>query len=505
MDVKALTDELLELAIAFHSGAATDDQRARLERLLLDEPKARSLYLSISDGSVTLCDLAAGGSTNDDGSGDDDSGKESTRNVSAASQVLNLAGRIHQRIWALYAIAAVLLLSAVAAWIVMDSGSDQNYVAEKLAESSFARVLNVSDVVWKEGSHTYQEWDRLSENDELQILQGRLELLYDNGVQCLIQGPADLQFASQSRVDARSGKLVARVSPDAIGFEISTPHANLIDQGTAFGVTVDEEKQTDVIVYEGEVDLGLANAEPSKRPRLAAGDAIRIDRNGGFGRIVSVAGDMFLSLPASRNPSSSKGGLIAEVRDNLTTSQTNKCYRVIDQGFREECQAFVDRPHQWNGVDASGIPPFLAGCDYVMTFNDDKSSTDIQVSVLLTRPARLYVLIDNRVERFPEWLTKAFTDTGWDVGVDEGYVDYDTPKQIKVGPGKGIDNTCSVWSRDILTSGPVSLGAPRDPEVEPKPWQGKEQKFGLLMYGIVAAELPAEAEGRATPVTESTL
>ena len=61
---------------------------------------------------------------------------------------------------------------------------------------------------------------------------------------------------------------------------------------------------------------------------------------------------------------------------------------------------------------------FLVGGDYVMTFNEDKTVTELELTVELAQPANLYILIDNRVPP-PEWLTRDFIDTNADVGLDE--------------------------------------------------------------------------------------
>jgi hypothetical protein len=477
MDRNALTRELIELATAYHTGAATDDERARLERLLEDNAEARAIYLRIADDTVTLNDVRLGGPLSCTAA--EAGGAACT--ISLAPTAANRRRRWLRPLW----VAAASLAVAAGAWLAYRSTSRGIGIDEAGGPSgeSFARVLNISNVDWAEGSPVYGEWDRLGPQDALKINRGRIEVLYDNGVQFLVQGPADLTFISEERVAATSGQLVARVSPEAIGFKITTPHAVVIDRGTSFGVTIEPERQTDVVVYEGMVDLALGESASRQGPRLAAGEALRIGRDGRIGRISSVASDLFLPPPSLGDFASLKGRLISAVSDNLQSSQTAKYYRVIGQGFREDCQAFVDRHHQWNGVDDRGIPPFLENCDYVMTFNDDKVNAELRIAVTLARPGRLYVLVDNRVPQ-PGWLADGFVDTGWDIGIDEGYDDVPTVKTA-VGPGRSIENTCSVWARDVPRPSTVMLGPLRDVAVQSAP-RAVEQ----LMYGIVASELP---------------
>lgn len=495
MDRQALTTELLHLATACHTGVATDDQRARLERLLEDDADARAIYLRIADDTVTLNDIHA------------------ARTVGAVHQTGGeeaagpLSGPQHARMITLrrLAIAAAAGLLIVAGGLVIRRAADRlapmqetvaavDEVDGKPAKTSFARILSLANVDWAEDAPAYHEWDRISEGDALRFDAGCIEILYDNGVQFVIQGPADCVFTCEKKLTARAGKLVARVSPEAIGFKIVTPHTAVIDRGTSFGLTIDPDHQTDVVVYEGKVDLAIGEATSSAARSLEAGEALRIASDGSWGRIASVASDAFLPPP---QPGDTTGNgvsqLIRSVSDNLKSSQTAKYYRVVAGGFREDCRAYVDRRHQWNGIDARGIPPFLQRADYVMTFNDDKVNVDLRIAVTLAQPVRLYILFDDRAEP-PRWLSDLFTDTGWDVGVDEGYDDVPTVKTA-VGAGKSIEQTVSVWVRDIRTPSTILLGALREEKTDAPP-----RDVENLMYGILATPLPA-----APPIEEAAL
>jgi hypothetical protein len=178
--------------------------------------------------------------------------------------------------------------------------------------------------------------------------------------------------------------------------------------------------------------------------------------------------------------------VIVSVTDNLKSSDTAKYYRVVARGFREDCQAYVDRQHQWNGLDDRGIPPFLSRGDYVMTFNDDKTQHNLRIAVELAQPSRLYLLIDDRAE-LPSWLTGEFTDTGWDVGFDEGFADVEAV-ETAVGAGRSIDQVFSVWSQDVTTASTVLLGSLQQEETASPP-----REVLRAMYGIVATPLAGEA------------
>jgi hypothetical protein len=124
------------------------------------------------------------------------------------------------------------------------------------------------------------------------------------------------------------------------------------------------------------------------------------------------------------------------------------------------------------------------GGDYVMTFNDDKILTEIEIAVSLGQPASLYVIVDDRAPR-PKWLTRDFVDTNWDIGSDEGYDDHVIDNGV--GPGESIEHVCSVWRRDVSVPSTVVLGGLTDekPEKPPEP----TTRIGRSMYGIVATPL----------------
>ena len=94
-----------------------------------------------------------------------------------------------------------------------------------------------------------------------------------------------------------------------------------------------------------------------------------------------------------------------------------------------------------------------------MPFNDDKFSKDLQVTVELARQATLYVFFDNR-EETPRWLSDGFTDTGIDIGLDE-VSKPGGPLRLGRGPEASIDNTFSIWKRDVVRGESIVLGALR--------------------------------------------
>lgn len=502
MDDGELINEVLELTLAYQRGDASAEERARLERLLLDNPEAVQWYLRVVDDSLTLRTTASAHDSQPPKatlSGEFDDSTASACEIllrdvvlsdveakSLFSTVQDSWRRVSaltwnsKTTWAAPATAAALLL-AVSGWLWW-SAPRQIARNVPLTADQAARVVNVSNVKWSSGAKVYDEWSFLAPGESLKFERGLVNLFLDNGAEVLIEGPADVDYVSLEKVFARKGKLAARVSPGAAGFSIETPHANVIDRGTSFGLSVDEGNRTDVVVYEGKVDLDVMGNNAPPRRRLERGEALSVNREGILSRITTVESTKFLEPPQVRMTGGAAAPVITAVSDNVRSLETAKYYRVIPGGFHEDCRAYVDRLHEWNGVDDRGLPPFLVGGDYVMTFNDDKVTTEIEIAVTVGQPAALYVLVDDRVSP-PDWLLRDFVDTRWDVGSDDGW---GVGEEIEtgLGPGVSVERGCSVWRRNVEHPSTVILGAlTQEKSLEPA------EKIPRSMYGIVAIPL----------------
>ncbi len=329
----------------------------------------------------------------------------------------------------------------------------------------------------------------------LQLSDGIAEISLSSGVVVVMRGPAAVELVSPMRVRADHGVVRARVGEDARGFVIATPTTEVVDLGTEFGVDVSEDSgETDVVVFDGAVDLqyvGLTGrAERSPRrggdraangreelKRLKSGEALHVDRRGDFHRIVSIRSEDFPDHAGRNFLVGTRQQVIRGISDNIRDADTSAYYQIVSGGLREDARAYVDRYHEWNGIDEEGIPAELAGADYVMTFNTDKWQSNIEITVELACPAKLFVFFDERLPA-PEWLVERFTNTGLRIGVDEGFKRPNYRVETLLGPGKSIDTRYSVWRLDVPQPGSVALGA------LPK------QELSASMYGIAAMPLP---------------
>jgi hypothetical protein len=265
------------------------------------------------------------------------------------------------------------------------------------------------------------------------------------------------------------------------GFVIETPDGEVTDLGTEFALNVSQGSDSSLIVHEGKVDLRVGSARQLNGPeRLVGGEAVSFNATGDMRRLMSVvASDSDATEEQVEQNGAIDSPLILSVSDNLPTSDTKGYYQIVPRGLREDALSNVDGRHEWNGVDATGIPAYLVNADYVKTFANPKSKMlrKTNVSVMISRPAKLYVFWCDERESPHEWLLRDFQPTGDQIGLDaEWQPKSNGDQRLCKGPGKSIDMKFSIWVREVTAPGTVVLGTGVDPS-----------KSGT--YNIAAVEL----------------
>jgi hypothetical protein len=262
---------------------------------------------------------------------------------------------------------------------------------------------------------------------------------------------------------------------------VETPYGEVTDLGTEFGLDVSETGKAGLVVFEGAVDLRMAQIAPeAEAMRLVGGDGVTFGEGGEFDRIMSiVTGNSATFQPADESPAGDAKPLSAAISDNLRASDTKRFYEIVRGGFGEDARAYVDRKYEWNGIDENGIPEFLLGADYVLPFNDDKGKR-LEITLTIARPSTIYIMYDDRGPP-PKWLRNNFVDTGYDVGMDEdeGPIANRRPEMsIDRGPGKSIDRVFSIWKCEVTAPRKIVLGS------------SGGTRGARSMYGIAFVPLP---------------
>jgi len=497
--------ELLRLASAWCDDAITDAELAKLQAILSADPQARLQFISymgvhggikteIVDGEhiesfISLPGLSA---------------PAAPPTTGTPTQFLQFRRRLGfgpaRLAWAAALLIAVL--GAGAAWFFLHaraagfrSSPDHQTLAHNQGprnqgteqpqldpRDALARVAEQSaDCQWYFDRSGKVATDMIRSGETVRVTSGMMKLVFDNGTLVTLHAPAIFEVISDMRARVLLGKVTAKIGPNAKGFSIITPQATVIDLGTEFGIDVNEVGATDVVVFRGAVDVDYPTTleGAARQQRLNTGEAVHLDAKGTASRIVAITNGQFADRPSA----SEKPPIITEVRDNIERESASwNFYEIVHGGMAEDAKAFVDREaHEWNGVTAAGMPSYLLGGDYVKTFNNDKVRKDIEISVTVAQPCRLFILFDDRIPA-PDWLEEGFHNTGDKIGVDEGpYMvgngKWKTEHQPGVGPGVSVDNIDSIWECDILQPGTIRLGGTETPV------------SAINMYGIVAMPL----------------
>lgn len=458
--------EFAELLAAVTEGRADEAQRRRLESLLRESAEWRELYVRQMRVHALLEFHGGREMVRSPGFSRSGAWPAETGTPNREPFWRGIGG--HRR-WLPIAVAAVLVLGTVGGWML-------NRPAAVRAEVVEARNV----------ANTFQAGSRVSLRT-LQLASGTLRVRLDSGALVNVIAPAEVEFLDAMRLRVRRGKVTAEVGSAAKGFSIETAQARVVDLGTKFGVDASDSNHTDIIVFQGEVRVfnkAASKSDAASAEKLTTGQALRVDKSRRLFRIVNVTSG------GREEDWSTRGALppetiITAVRDSMEGAQPSlrNFYRIVPGGLREDARAYADSPHEWNGLDASGLPGWMLGADLVQTFNTDQFNWFMHLTVTVARPCVLYVLADRRNPP-PAWLRERFTDTGVDIGWEYA----DPAHGIVAAKGSGRGRTLfpfRVWKLEVRQPGEVKLGPPYFEK-----FKGPADVRPNWMYGIAAKPLP---------------
>ncbi|MEM6259895.1 MAG: LamG-like jellyroll fold domain-containing protein [Planctomycetota bacterium] len=177
------------------------------------------------------------------------------------------------------------------------------------------------DAQWAQG--VLAPGSPLRAGQRLTLTQGFAEITTRRGAVAILEAPATIElFDSLNALWLYAGKLVGDVPPEATGFTVYTPTAQVVDHGTLFGVEVEKDGSTRAAVFEGEVELfelGKQFGSPDRSVRLTSGWASGVTERG-------------LLLPEPRPISAEDHGRFVRLIDD--TASPDFAYRrsVLSQG-----------------------------------------------------------------------------------------------------------------------------------------------------------------------------
>lgn len=474
-------------------GALPAEDVRKLEEELLNNEESRLIFLNCMSVHAELCNAAAGREYVESlVSPCSTTVSDSSSNLAPPTSYVPSKTRWLAFSW--LALAASLLVG-VGLWQGSDllrpdlayGGEKQEPHTSELSLPILAAINPAgADCNWHTEEVKRSDVASYRAGDVFRVTKGKLALTYEHGTKVVLHSPAAFQLLTDMKAKMIVGRLTATVPKAGNGFSVITPQATVVDLGTEFGVEVGNDGATDVLVFKGEVDVDFHEdrAGQSRVQRLQMGEGVRLDAIGTRSRIVSING---LSYSDRAPDEHAQPAIITEVRDNIARKSLLSYYEIVPGGLKEDALAYVDRiAHEYNGITAAGMPEYLVGADYVKMFNSDKRNPEITIDITLAAPARLFVLLDKRLEP-PQWLTDGFEETREDIGVDEGPYKSDEPGwhnkgPTGVGPGESVENKLSIWVKEVNEPGVVRLG----------PAAVDDEEGDSNMYGIAATPLVEE-------------
>ncbi len=237
--------DLMDLVGRYLSGQANHEEAKRLEALLLDDPQLRTDFLAYARLDSALPVVAV---------------KKQSEVPTAPAKFRGM----HRL--ALVAAAVMLILSAGLFWFRQPS--DAHAVLGTITRVHEAEIQGDRPRLVAGQPVQAERWN---------LVSGLVEFTLKNGVILVLEGPGELEFFSPMRAAMQSGQVVVRVPEKAIGFELDSPAARIVDQGTEFAVKVGPDLETDVQVFEGAVVATPVRSGFSSR--MEAGTASRFNMN----------------------------------------------------------------------------------------------------------------------------------------------------------------------------------------------------------------------------------
>lgn len=203
-------------------------------------------------------------------------------------------------------------------------------------EVSFASVIQTLDVKWAKG-YEMAVGERIS-SGVLRLEMGIIHLEFDSGVEVTLQGPAEFEVKSVEETRLHAGVLTCTVPPGAEGFRVDTRTAQVVDLGTAFGIEQREDGQSEVSVFDGEVEI-VTDKDRDKH-LLTEGKSVQLGADGSLSE-VEFSPEPFEKLwPAASGIAGSTGDFrfAPPWPRRLRLIQSDTEIFVLPEGYRTELE-----------------------------------------------------------------------------------------------------------------------------------------------------------------------
>lgn len=168
------------------------------------------------------------------------------------------------RAWVFALAASVVLMAAGAGWLALTSQTQQVEPVRSQAGVPVALLTNLEQAVFVQTDQPMKLGTELSPG-VVHLESGTAQVMFKSGALVDLTGPCTLEMVEPNRGYLRQGTVSAYVPKQAVGFILDAPDGvRVMDLGTAFRLSVDEEGRTDLTVTEGRVWLDVKPAAGAK-------------------------------------------------------------------------------------------------------------------------------------------------------------------------------------------------------------------------------------------------
>lgn len=261
--------EFEKLLANFVDDRLTTEQSQRLAEIIQSDPEARALYLEHCRMHATLAweHGVLGGFEFPD----DETAENTTDSLLIEFPIWKRWSR-PLTIAASFAFVALVLWTAVVPQVKRSLWNSSEVLGSVIRKSG--GQLSVENL-----NLTLEQGDTLRPGSYV-FSEGLTQFVLSNKVEVLVEAPAHFRIESPLMMELMQGRLSANVPPEGHGFTVITPNAEIVDFGTEFGVEVGSDQQSEVHVFEGEVEV--KTEEWSDEPvRLLGDQATRVDTEAG--------------------------------------------------------------------------------------------------------------------------------------------------------------------------------------------------------------------------------
>ena len=250
------TSELTQLMHRQLLGDLSPDELEILEQNLLSSPELREDYLRAVRIDAAMQDEA-----------------------DEMAEALD-KGRSPNTGWKVAAIAATFALAAlIFTWWATNSLDQPPVVTTSTPPAAIATLGDDRGCIW-ESDFNARANNRLSPG-LLELKSGVAVIEFDGGARLALQGPAALELIDPKSARLQHGEASVRCEEGLYSFSLLTPTSVVVDIGTEFGVSVEEDGASEIHVLDGEVEVTeVAGGDNQHNRLLSEGNTLRLSPDG---------------------------------------------------------------------------------------------------------------------------------------------------------------------------------------------------------------------------------